>query len=201
MSRLFERLQAFRGAHDDSRLAEALWEEFGCERTVLVLDMAGFTITARTKGVVYYLTLIEQMRNMTRPLVQAAGGQVVKYEADNLFAVFPSPGCAMTCVENAFEETLRVNEGRECEAMLRLCAGLDHGRILLDETDFFGDAVNLASKLGEDMARSGEVLISSRSHESLCGGAYHFKEVGNHDFFGSPEPFYCWQRECSQKAG
>ena len=39
--------------------------------------------------------------------------------------------------------------------------GIGHGRILnLDEDDMFGDEVNLASKLGEDVAESGMVLLT-----------------------------------------
>ena len=160
----------------------------------MVLDMAGFTATSRAKGVVYYLTLIEQMRRLTRPLVQDAGGQVVKYEADNLFAVFSNPFDAMRCLQAAYEESSRLNEGRERPAQLRMCAGLDHGQILLDEADFFGDAVNLASKLGEDLARSGEVLVSSTVYEMLDRDVYPFKEVGSHGFYGTPVPVFRWQR-------
>lgn len=194
MSLLFERLASFRGGYDDPRLPEVLWEEFGCERTVLVLDMAGFTATSKAKGVVFYLTLIENMRYLTRPLVQREGGQVVKYEADNLFAVFHDPAAAMRFLEAAYEETAKLNEGRERPAQLHICAGLDHGQILLDEADYFGDAVNLASKLGEDLARSGEVLVSKTVHEMLEGVDYEFEDVGSHGFYGTPHPVFRWRR-------
>ena len=42
--------------------------------------------------------------------------------------------------------------------------GIDVGDILLiRETDFFGDAVNIASRLGEDLAARGEILVSERA--------------------------------------
>ena len=166
MSLLFERLAAHDGRADDARLAESLWEEFGCERTVLVLDMAGFTRTSREYGVVFYLTLIEKMRRSTAPLVAEVGGRVVKYEADNLFAVFPDPASGMRFLERAYAVIDEANVGVDMAAQVHICAGLAHGKILVDEADFFGDAVNLASKLGEDLARRGEVLVSQVVNQS-----------------------------------
>jgi adenylate cyclase len=179
------------GAPDDPRLSESLWEEFGCERFVLVMDMARFTTTSHEKGIVYYISLIAQMRQLTEPLVTDQGGQVVKYEGDNLFAVFPNPESAMTFLRAMYEETTTMNETRDRSAHLVLCEGIDHGMILLDDHDFFGDPVNLACKLGENLARHNEVLVSDRVHKQL--GDYQFEEVGSHEFQGPFAPVFRWK--------
>lgn len=45
--------------------------------------------------------------------------------------------------------------------LLAFSVGIDVGDLLLLETeDCFGDAVNLAYKLGEDIARPGEVMVT-----------------------------------------
>ncbi|MDH3276390.1 MAG: hypothetical protein OEM99_17815, partial [Gammaproteobacteria bacterium] len=47
-----------------------------------------------------------------------------------------------------------------------LSVGIDYGRILLiGDTDFFGDPVNTASKLGEDLAIHAETLVTKRALE------------------------------------
>lgn len=194
MSRLFDRLCAFGGDREDPDFAAELWDAFGVERTVVVVDMAGFTITSREKGVVYYLTLIQEMRALTAPLVEACEGAVVKFEADNLFAVFPHPRLAMSFVVAMMDEAACRNAGRERSQQIRLCAGLDHGMILLDDHDFFGDAVNLASKLGEDLARTGEVLVSETVRDQLGNEPYTFREVGSHGFYGTTTPVFRWER-------
>ncbi len=195
MSLLFERLTAHEGSADDTALAESLWDEFGCERTVLVLDMAGFTRTSREHGVVYYLTLIEKMRRLTGPLVVEAGGRAVKYEADNLFAVFPDPESGMKFLERTYTAMDEANAGIDTAAQIHICAGLDHGKILLDQADFYGDAVNVASKLGEDLARRGEVLISQVVNEAISAERYRFEEVGNHGLYGSTTTVHRWVRD------
>jgi class 3 adenylate cyclase len=52
-------------------------------------------------------------------------------------------------------------EGRRRNDTVSLSIGIDHGPILdLDGEDFYGDAVNIASKLGEDLADAGDQLVT-----------------------------------------
>jgi class 3 adenylate cyclase len=45
-----------------------------------------------------------------------------------------------------------------------LSVGIDYGRVLLiGDIDFFGDPVNTASKLGEDLAVKAETLVTERA--------------------------------------
>jgi class 3 adenylate cyclase len=54
--------------------------------------------------------------------------------------------------------------------MLSVAIGIDHGKILLvPGADCFGDAVNIAYKLGEDVARGGEILITENARTHLTG--------------------------------
>ena len=65
----------------------------------------------------------------------------------------------------AFEEE---NKKFDEEFDIRVSCGLDHGRIiLLEGEDFFGNAVNIASKLGEDIASAGEILVADTAMEAL----------------------------------
>ena len=65
--------------------------EYGAEYAVFVLDMAGFSLMTRKYGIVHYLSMVRRMQLTTEPIVKSYGGTVIKYEADNCFAVFPDP--------------------------------------------------------------------------------------------------------------
>ena len=55
---------------------------------------------------------------------------------------------------------------------IHISCGIDYGKILVIKgEDCFGDAVNRASKLGEDVASSGEVLITSEAMALIPPGA------------------------------
>lgn len=56
-----------------------------------------------------------------------------------------------------------------------MAIGIGYGPILLAAEDFFGDEVNQASKLGEDIAGHGEVLLTGAARKALRGGSYKFR--------------------------
>ena len=107
--------------------------------------------------------------------MEAHHGEVVKNEADNLLAVFDS-------VADAVAAGLAMVRGAMAEGqspVLAFSVGIDVGDILLiHQEDCFGDAVNLAYKLGEDIARPGEVLVTRAVRDSLgADPALEFSEM------------------------
>src|SRR5258706_13165189 len=47
---------------------------------------------------------------------------------------------------------------------IRIACGIDYGKILVvGSEDCFGDAVNRASKLGEDVAEAGDILVTKEA--------------------------------------
>ncbi|MGI9243750.1 MAG: adenylate/guanylate cyclase domain-containing protein [Verrucomicrobiales bacterium] len=174
----------------EAGLDTAVWDRFGCERTVLVVDMEGFTASTREMGIVHYLRLIQRMQEFSAPMLDRHGGQLVRYEADNLFAVFGAPEGALAMMVELVGMLEQDNQSRSEEDQVHVSAGIDHGKILLDDDDFFGDAVNLASKLGEDLARSREVLVTEEISGLAAGDRFVFHEVGSHEFTGASEPVF-----------
>ena len=77
------------------KIETSLWEEFGAEYAVFVLDMSGFSLLTRKYGIVHYLSMVRRMQMTTEPIVKSYGGFMIKYEADNCFAVFPDPLAAV----------------------------------------------------------------------------------------------------------
>lgn len=133
-----------------------LWATFGLDACVLALDMSGFSRTVHAKGIISYLARIRRMQQISAPLVQAHGGEVVKYTADNLMAVFTDSTQALQAASAIRAACISLPEP------LEVSIGLDSGRFLyVPHTDCFGDPVNVAFKLAEDIAGNGEILASA----------------------------------------
>jgi class 3 adenylate cyclase len=128
-------------------LEQTIEDEFGRECAVLVVDMTGFARETQLRGIVSYLALIRAMRNAAATAVETRSGRVVKAEADNLFCVFGGPADA-------------IDAARELVAEHDVSIGIGYGRVLDVGDDVWGDEVNLASKLGEDVAERGEILLT-----------------------------------------
>ncbi|MCB1553350.1 MAG: adenylate/guanylate cyclase domain-containing protein [Xanthomonadales bacterium] len=148
-------------AGERARIEEGLWARFGATQAVLVADMSGFSMITNRHGIVHYLSMVHRMQRTAEPIVQGFGGVLVKFDADNCFAMFPQARQAIRAalaLNHAFDAANRMTPD---ELDIRLGCGIDAGRILvLEDRDFFGEAVNRASKLGEDLAEPGEILVS-----------------------------------------
>ena len=149
-------------------IEKSLWDEFGAEYAVFVLDMSGFSLLTRQYGVVHYLSMVRRMQMTTEPIVKSYGGFMIKYEADNCFAVFPDPLAAVTAaiaMQHAFSaENLLTAKDLD----IHISCGIDYGKILvIGKKDCFGDPVNRASKIGEDLALGGEILITQEAMQMI----------------------------------
>ncbi|NOH03184.1 MAG: hypothetical protein HND47_15090 [Chloroflexi bacterium] len=68
------------------QLEDMIWQAYGTENTVLVLDMFGFSLLTRKYGIVHYLSMIRRMQLSVEPIITGHGGTVIKFEADNCFS-------------------------------------------------------------------------------------------------------------------
>jgi adenylate cyclase len=149
-------------------IEQKLWDAYGAEYAVFVLDMSGFSLLTRKYGIVHYLSMVRRMQLTTEPIVKSYGGTMIKYEADNCFAVFPDPLSAVNAavaMQHAFTASNLLTSD---DLDIHISCGIDYGKILVvGNQDCFGDPVNRASKMGEDIAASGEVLITREAMEII----------------------------------
>lgn len=163
---------------DQQEIEQVLWDEYGAEKAVFVLDMSGFSLMVQKYGVVHYLAMIRRMQLTVEPIINSYEGSVVKFEADNCFAVFDD-------VESAIQTGIRINndlreENEETpnEFNIYVSCGIDYGKILMiGGKDFFGNAVNCASKLGEDLASQGEIYVTEKAMSNVEGGKFQSNPI------------------------
>ncbi|PSB28556.1 adenylate/guanylate cyclase domain-containing protein [Stenomitos frigidus] len=144
---------------------QALFEQ---DCAILVLDMSGFSRLTIRHGIIHFLAMVHRMNAIATPLVQHHSGRVVKQEADNLFAVFPTVQAAIDSAVDILKGFAAVNTGLPEEQDLYAGMGIGYGKTLLvGENDLFGSEMNLACKLGEDLARRGEVLLTEAAFKQI----------------------------------
>lgn len=143
-----------------AELGEEIERIFAQEKAVMVLDMSGFSRTTMRHGIVAFLLMIHQNERLARPCIEEHGGMLVKAEADNLYCLFDTVSGA---AHAALEITRRLNAANMVlpeDRQIYVAVGIGYGRIVnVANEDLFGE-VNLASKLGEDVAEMGEILLT-----------------------------------------
>ena len=143
-----------------------IWDEYGTEGAVFISDMASFSSTSRKIGVCHFLKLIHRARQTIAPIVTANNGTLLKCDADNCYAFFEQTDDAIQASFDINAALFESNDRYPIAEQIYLSVGIDYGRVLLiDGEDFFGDPVNTASKLGEDLAIKAETLVTKRAIE------------------------------------
>ena len=91
--------------------------------------------------------------------------------ADDLIVCFRSADWAVHAAVEMQRALDRHNARAARDFRIGMGIGIEHGRILLVEgVDLFGDPVNIASKLGEDLADPGTILVGPRRRRSTAPG-------------------------------
>jgi class 3 adenylate cyclase len=158
-----------------SEIDEKITEVFGETLAVFVMDMSGFSRQTIRHGIIHFLAQIHRMHSICTPVVEAHRGEVIKYEADNVFAVFPDVEQAVAAATELDRSLDAANTMLPDEFDMHGEFGIGFGNILVIENeDMFGSEVNLASKLGEDLAQRGEILLTESAYKQVAEGKRQF---------------------------
>jgi class 3 adenylate cyclase len=168
------------------RVDERIWDLYGAEWSIMFTDLAGFSRRVDAFGIIEFLELILEQRELLLPIIADHDGVLVKEEADSLLLLFRRPARALACARAMQARCREVNRGRPPEDELLLCIGLGHGTILkIGDVDVYGAEVNAASKLGEDVARAHEILVTAGFAARLDAGAERLEPLADERVPGS----------------
>jgi adenylate cyclase len=160
-----------------AEITQEIDEVFGQDKAVMILDMSGFSRTTYQHGIVPFLLMIHEMQLIACPCIQDEGGLLLKAEADNLFCLFDTVAAAVRASQKLTRHLQTANRLLPEEQRLYVSIGIGYGRILnIEDRDLFGNEVNLASKLGEDIGEMGDILLTTAAHAQLQDSSINCRE-------------------------
>jgi adenylate cyclase len=160
-----------------AEISRNIEDTFGQCKAVLTLDMSGFSRTTQQHGIISFLLMIHQMQMICRPCIEECGGTVIKTDADNLFCLFDTVAGAVKSSQEIITRLNAVNVVLPADRQLYVAFGIGYGTILnIGDEDIFGDEMNLACKLGEDIAEKGEILLTPAAKAELNGSNIAMRE-------------------------
>lgn len=153
---------------DTASIDAQIWEVFGEDWAVMFTDLTGFSRQTDKFGIIHFLQVIFEQRQLLLPIVDAHAGFLVKNEADSLLLLFRSAKTAYQCAVDMQITAQKASARRVDEEKILLCIGIGYGTILrIGEHDAWGAEVNAASKLGEDTATTDEILITGAARDAI----------------------------------
>lgn len=154
---------------DKARIDQRIWDLFGEDWCVMFTDLAGFSRRVEEFGIIHFLQIIHEAERLLIPVIEDHEGILLKLLGDSFLVIFRNPKKAMKCALGLQQLLAAYNLDRVPEEQVLLCVGLGYGRVLrIGDSDVFGAEVNAASKLGEDIARGGEILVTGAFRQQ-CG--------------------------------
>ena len=146
---------------DVKALDRKIWDLFGEQWAVMFTDLSGFSRQVEKFGILHFLQIIHEHKQLLTPIIQRHDGILIKIEADSLIVIFRRTVSAVQCAVEMQKVLREFNQTRPPETEVLLCVGIGHGEMLrVGDLDVWGREVNAASKLGEDTAKSGEILMT-----------------------------------------
>jgi len=147
-----------------------LGDKYFCERAILSMDMTGFTSSVMARGELQSLLRIVDAQKVAIPVLQEFDAKLIRCFADDIVALFLQPNAA---VDAALEVHRRIQlfnaSPLASENPTLCCAGIGFGRVYSIGPNLAqGDEMNRASKLGEDVARGNETLLTERARSAVA---------------------------------
>jgi adenylate cyclase len=160
------------------RIVEDIQREFCTTLAVLVIDTCGFSRQTQTKGIIPFLARQELLRRLIEPVVEEHGGRMLCTEADDFYAIFPTASAAVGCAAEMIGHLDAANEALPAAEETQIAIGIGYGAVLeVGDGHLYGHEMNLAFKLGEDLAGAHEVLLTPAAREALPDGDWRFASL------------------------
>ncbi|HEY3070045.1 MAG TPA: adenylate/guanylate cyclase domain-containing protein [Gaiellaceae bacterium] len=137
---------------------------------IAFLDLTGYTALTEERGDEAGADLADRLATLVHEAAQALGGYPVKWLGDGVMFYFPEPRAAVLTGLDLVEQTPATVD-------VRARVGVNAGRVIFRDGDYFGKTVNVASRIA-DYARPGEVLVSDEVKESWDGENVKFEPIG-----------------------
>ena len=165
------------------------------EVTVVFADLTGSTGVFEALGNAKATQLVTRLTDWIGKVCTAKNGQVVKNLGDGVLMVFTRNEDALEAViEMQRSHTERIKTWPE-SARMRLQVGMAYGEVIEQDSDFFGDAVNLASRLS-DLSGPEQILGSDSVVDQLpADSQVRFRSLGAMDIRGRNEACMVYQIE------
>jgi len=149
---------------------------------VCFLDITGYTRLTQERG---DQAAAELATNLTRVVERTSvrhGGRPVKWLGDGVMFLFPDPGPGVMAA-------LEMAEGVTGAGLPPSHVGLHAGPVIFQAGDYYGQTVNVASRIAE-YARPGEVLVTEAVVEASAGAEVDFRDIGPVELKGVGEAIH-----------
>jgi adenylate cyclase len=145
---------------------------------ILATDVAGYSRLMGADEQGTHERLKVHLREVVDPKIAEHRGRVVKNTGDGFLAEFQSVVDAVRCAVEVQRGMAEREPDVPEERRVRFRMGINLGDVIAEETDIFGDGVNVAARL-EALAEPGRICVSGVVRDQVRDKLdFTFKDLG-----------------------
>lgn len=174
---------------EKQRLDELYREKFTREVTVMFTDLKDSTHLAESLGDMQTRELINRHNSILFPLIDSHNGVLVKTMGDGTMSYFENPDDAVRTAA-AFQAALKKhNKQPSVKVPIKVRVGINTGTGIVEETDIYGDVVNVAARF-EAQANAGEIYMSESTFDGIENkGEFYCRYIKDVSLKGKSDQF------------
>jgi TolB-like protein/class 3 adenylate cyclase len=168
--------------------------------TIVAMDVVGYShlMEVDEKGTLARLKALRS--EVVDPAVAGHAGHIVKLMGDGTLVEFSSVVGALECAVDIQRSIAERNRPLHHDHRLHLRIGLHLGDVIVEGTDIYGDAVNVASRL-ESIAPPGGIVLSKQVYDHIGPNvAVQFASLGEQSVKNISRPIEAFAVDLARKA-
>lgn len=159
----------------DSRLHHSLKQEIGKRRknvTIVFTDIVDSTHYWHHHGDIQGRLMVDRLNRILFLMIKRFNGRVVKTIGDSVMALFHKNTDALDA-SIAIQQALSKLRHEESGFVMRVRIGMHSGEAIVEETDVFGDVVNIAARIESQSSTDG-IYLNEWMTNQLPLNRYYF---------------------------
>ncbi|MFZ2958708.1 MAG: HEAT repeat domain-containing protein [Candidatus Ozemobacteraceae bacterium] len=157
------------------------------ELTIMFTDVKGYTAFSSKASLSEVMTMLKQHDEILLPIIEKHSGKVLKKIGDAFLVVFEAPQKAVLAGIEVQRQLKEYNLTVPEERQLAVRIAINTGPVIRRESDVYGDAVNVTSRL-EGIADAEEIVISESTFKLIDSGIFEITPFGEHQLKGLDKP-------------
>ncbi len=150
------------------------------QATIVFCDLSLFSSFTYLEGDEAAVDVIDRFDRAVRDAVFVHRGRVVKQIGDEFMLIFRDP-------VDAVRATMTLRDHMRGDEMSQLRTGIHHGSVLYRLGDYWGNAVNVASRIAS-MAMPNSILVTEPVAKAALAAEIEAEEIGVRSLRGMEEP-------------
>ncbi|MCD6266532.1 MAG: hypothetical protein J7K02_11315 [Deltaproteobacteria bacterium] len=151
------------------------------QMAVLFTDIVGSTAYFKSHGNIAGRKMLQTHQDLVSNPIAEHGGIFVKTLGDSVMAYFTNPRESVKSAIKIQQKFSVYNEKKAVEKQIHIRIGIHFGDAIVEESDIFGDAVNIAAKVVQ-IAESDQIFLSQELYDlvrDLSHGLFQLVDVSN----------------------